>query len=158
MSFSQQDLDKLDKAKLSPQVFYLDKEVQGLLKELNFFDLEMLEEESDVIGHGQKTDGKEVLFGKGKAAPAAVKVEPVATKRDEVVKPEESAVVEEPEESEDLFDLNNLKIEEEEDNQHIDEENGDENDFVEEEGEGNKKGDLPVDQKEAGEDDELDLS
>ena len=64
MAFQQQDLDKLDKVKLSPQLFYLDSDVQALLKTLNFFDMEFPQEPQEEVLVGSA--GKAALFGGAK--------------------------------------------------------------------------------------------
>ena len=64
MAFQQQDLDKLDKVKLSPQLFYLDSDVQALLKALNFFDMEFPQEPQEEVL--VVSAGKSALFGGAK--------------------------------------------------------------------------------------------
>ena len=64
MAFQQQDLDKLDRAKLSPQLFYLDNDVQALLKALNFFDMDFISDEP--VPSSDTNAGKLALFGGGK--------------------------------------------------------------------------------------------
>jgi hypothetical protein len=64
MAFQQQDLDKLDKVKLSPQLFYLDSDVQALLKALNFFDMEFPQEPQEELL--VVSAGKSALFGGAK--------------------------------------------------------------------------------------------
>lgn len=151
MACTQQDMDLLDKAKMHPQLHFLDAEIQRLIKNISLFGFE---EESPAPVAAPSEPSKASLF-QVKAAPK-VREEP---KKERPPSPP-PAIPDEPledelsshhENDENAFDLDQLKIGSDDDN-----DNNIDDTLVEEEV--GKADNAPASQATQEDEDELDLS